>query len=289
MLARRECKQGRHGADSAQMDDTAHRQRTARAAAAFALACVVVASVQVAMAAAMCSAASGPRVTPLVELFTSEGCDSCPPADRWLSTQFPPGAKEPSALALSYHVDYWDRLGWRDRFASAQFTQRQYDEMRANGATFVYTPQVLVQGHDAPGWKQGRVAATLDAARRDPARATIGLDMTVTPDALAVRASVLVGDTALRKRAVLWLAYADSGHATDVTAGENRGVRLAHDHVVRSLQGPFALDANGAVARDMVIPAPRDPGRVPVVVAFVQDGGNGDIFQALALPVCREP
>jgi hypothetical protein len=287
MLARPECKQGRARADSAIVNDTAHRPCITCAAAV--LACLVVASVPTAMAAATCSAASGPHVMPLVELFTSEGCDSCPPADRWLSAQFPAARPEPPALALSYHVDYWDRLGWRDRFASAQFTQRQYDEMRANGATFVYTPQVLVQGHDAPGWKQGRVAPTLDAARRDPARATIGLDMAVTPDALAVRARVLVGDAALRKRAALWLAYADSGHATDVAAGENRGVRLTHDHVVRSLQGPFALDANGAAARDVVMPTPRDPGRLPVVVAFVQDGNNGDILQSLALAACHAP
>jgi len=233
---------------------------------------------------------------PLVELFTSEGCDSCPPADRWLSAQFPPqfaahlpaGGADPAALALAYHVDYWDRLGWHDRFASAQFTQRQYDEMRANGATFVYTPQVLLQGHDAPEWKRGRLSESLAAIARRPARASIALDIAATPDSLKVGATAMVSDAAARKHSVLWLAYTDSGHTTDVAAGENRGVRLAHDHVVRSLHGPYAVDANGAAAPTLDMAVPRDPGRAAVVIAFVQDTRNGDILQAIALPACRD-
>jgi hypothetical protein len=241
-------------------------------------------------APAACHAASGPQTVPLVELFTSEGCNSCPPADRWLSARFPPhfsaGDAQPPALALAYHVDYWDRLGWRDRFASAQFTQRQYGEMRANGATFVYTPQVLVQGHDAPEWKLGRVSESLAAIARRPARASIALDIVAMPDSLELGATAMVSDAAARKHAVLWLAYTDSGHTTDVAAGENRGVRLAHDHVVRSLHGPYAVDSNGAAAPKLDIALPRDPGRGAVLIAFVQDMKNGDILQALALPAC---
>jgi len=233
---------------------------------------------------------------PLVELFTSEGCDSCPPADRWLSAQFPPqmpphvaaGIAEPAALALAYHVDYWDRLGWRDRFASAQFTQRQYDEMRANGATFVYTPQVLLQGHDAPGWKLGRMSESLAAIARRPARASIALDIAAMTDSLKVGATVTVSDSAARKHAVLWLAYTDNGHVTEVAAGENRGVRLAHDHVVRSLHGPYAVDANGAAAARLDMGVPLEAGRGGAVIAFVQDTRNGDILQALAVPACRD-
>ncbi len=261
--------------------------RTATIAAAALLTGLVLAATTSAAAPASCNAASGPRTTPLIELFTSEGCDSCPPADRWLSAHFPATVAEPTTLALAYHVDYWDRLGWRDRFASAQFTQRQYDEMHANGATFVYTPQVLLQGHDAPEWKKGRVNETLAAVARRPARASIGLDIAGSPDSLKVRASAMVSDVAARKHAVLWLAYTDSGHVTDVAAGENRGVRLVHDHVVRSLHGPYAVDANGATKPEFDIAVPRDAGRSPVVVAFVQDAKTGDILQALALPACR--
>ena len=244
-------------------------------------------------APAMCHAASGPQTAPLVELFTSEGCDSCPPADRWLSAQFPPATPSTPAragpIALAFHVDYWDRLGWRDRFASAQFTQRQYDEMGANGAAFVYTPQVLVQGHDVAGWNRGKAVEAIASAERRPPRAAIGLDVAPEASGLRVGATASVQEAALRKSAALWLAYVDSGHSTDVAAGENRGVRLRHDNVVRSLHGPYPVDGNGTATASLTLALPANRGTAPAIVAFVQDTRNGDVLQALAAPDCREP
>ena len=101
-----------------------------------------------AQGAASCQAVSGPRQVQLVELYTSEGCSSCPPADRWLSTL----KGRPDVLAAAFHVAYWDHLGWRDRFASAAFTARQSQQQRSSGARFVYTPQVLVDGRDWRRW-----------------------------------------------------------------------------------------------------------------------------------------
>src|SRR6185503_17832966 len=129
-----------------------------------------------ASAAPVCHAASDRAARPLIELYTSEGCDSCPPAERWLSSRFAPDARQ-SAIALAFHVDYWDRLGWVDRFASAQYTARQYESMRANRATFVYTPQVLLQGHDYASWNADDAAA-IDAAASAAPAATIGIDVT---------------------------------------------------------------------------------------------------------------
>jgi hypothetical protein len=236
-------------------------------------------------AAESCHATSGSRTVPLVELFTSEGCDSCPPADRWLSAQFPPRSE--TALALAFHVDYWDRLGWRDRFASAQFTQRQRDEARAGGAAFVYTPQFLVQGRDTPGWNRGAVSEAIAAAERRPPRAVIALDVTPEAGWLSLHATATVADAAGRRNADLWIAFADSGHVTEVAAGENRGARLRHDHVVRSLHGPFPVGAGGIGGTTLTIPLPQPPGSASTVVAFVQDAVRGDILQALALAECR--
>jgi hypothetical protein len=112
-----------------------------------------------------CRAASEPLTRPLVELYTSEGCDSCPPADRWLAAHFASPTAAARGIALAFHVDYWDRLGWTDRFGSARNTERQHQAMRASGATFVYTPQVLVQGRDVPAWAERGVAAVEAAAR----------------------------------------------------------------------------------------------------------------------------
>ena len=101
-----------------------------------------------AQTAATCNARAGSSVAPVVELYTSEGCNSCPPADRWLSRL----KADSSVVALAFHVDYWDRLGWKDRFASPAHTQRQGQEQARNGARFSYTPQVVVDGADRKDW-----------------------------------------------------------------------------------------------------------------------------------------
>jgi hypothetical protein len=111
----------------------------------------VAAALWPALSGAECRAASPNHTVALIELYTSEGCDSCPPADRWLSALDlgPPATR---AVALAFHVDYWDRLGWRDRFGSATFTERQYEQMGRRHAAFVYTPQVLLQGAEFSRW-----------------------------------------------------------------------------------------------------------------------------------------
>jgi hypothetical protein len=267
------------------MDTLAGRSRSRAMALAASAAILMITAIP--GQTATCAAESGAQTVPLVELFTSEGCDSCPPADRWLTSQFPVAATGGAVSVLAFHVDYWDRLGWKDRFATAEHTQRQYDAMRANGATFVYTPQVLVQGHDVPSWRGGKVRDVLAAARKRPARANVTLAAdAASGGAVTVRAQATVADHALRKNAVLWIAYADSGLVSDVKAGENRGVQLHHDHVVRSLHGPYAIDAGGTTATISLAP-PREPGQAPTLVAFVQDRRNGEVLQTLALPACR--
>jgi hypothetical protein len=229
-----------------------------------------------------CTAASDALARPLIELYTSEGCDSCPPAERWLSSRFPADARQ-AAIALAFHVDYWDRLGWVDRFASAQYTDRQYQSMRANGATFVYTPQVLLQGHDYASWNRDAGKA-IDAAAQSPAAATIAVDVAAAGRAVDVhvRAQVVSG---ARGDAELVVAYADSGLVSDVGAGENRGQRLAHDHVVRALRGAGHADAAGRIDATVSLPRPAERGTHPTLVAYVERPSSGDVLQALAVPL----
>jgi hypothetical protein len=231
-----------------------------------------------------CRVVSAPVTRPLVELYTSEGCSSCPPADRWLARQFPARGENASAVGLAFHVDYWDRLGWVDRFASSAYTERQYAAMRANGATFVYTPQVLLQGRDLPGWL-ARGPSAIDAAARLPARATIDVELKQAGDSVAVQASATIPDAALRRDAKLFIAYADSGLHSDVRAGENSGVRLSHEHVVRSLQVFGPADAQGRIVAHADVARPREAGVAPMLVAFVQRVSNGDVLQTLPVPI----
>jgi hypothetical protein len=226
----------------------------------------------VAAPGASCSAESGAQTVALVELYTSEGCDSCPPADRWLSAAFPPDKTEAGVIALAFHVDYWDRLGWKDRFASPAWTARQYALAHAARSSLVYTPQVMLQGRDFPDWRAApKALAAVAAANARPARATI-----------KVQAEPRAGD---RKGTVLFVALADSGLVSEVKAGENAGKKLRHDHVVRALRDGVPVDRNGSVAEDVVLPLPAEAGTAATVVAFVQNVDSGDVLQALALPV----
>jgi hypothetical protein len=246
-------------------------------------------------AAPACTARSGAQTTALVELYTSEGCDSCPPADRWLATTFAPGFDFRRAVPLAFHVDYWDRLGWKDRFAAPGHTERQYAEMRAGGARFVYTPQVLVQGRDFAGWRADpeRFGAALREANARPARAGIALAAQRTGPGVEVKVDASVPQAADRPGATLYVALVDSGLVSDVKAGENAGVRLAHDHVVRAFRAGPAVDAAGAAKLAAVLPWPAEAGRAPTLVAFVQNAANGHVLQALALtldaPACAAP
>ncbi len=234
-------------------------------------------------AAASCTVRSGTTLVPLVELYTSEGCSSCPPADRWLSTTFPPATPEPAVAVLAFHVDYWDRLGWTDRFAQPAFTARQYAAMRVNGATFVYTPQVLLQGKDVPPGRRGRIADAAARSRAVAPQATVAIDASglAAGGAVRVRADIAPG----RQDAQLWLAQVDSGLATEVKAGENRGARLAHDHVVRALHGPFAADRSGVAEAAVSLMRADEQGGAPALVAFVQDRRSGAVLQSLAWPI----
>src|SRR5437764_4799057 len=170
-----------------------------------------------------CRAASGASTRPVIELYTSEGCDSCPPADRWLSASFKDLRGGP--IALAFHVDYWDRLGWKDRFASAAYTERQHQAAAANRASFVYTPQVLLQGRDL-SWRDARSTAAVERAAGEPARALVEVTARRDGASLQVHAQARGADAALPGDAALTLVYVDNSLESDVKAGENRGVRL---------------------------------------------------------------
>lgn len=175
-----------------------------------------------AWAAASCSVRSGAQTTPVVELYTSEGCSSCPPADRWLSTL----KAEPATVALAFHVDYWDRLGWTDRFASTAHTRRQAEQQRSSGARFPYTPQVIADGIDRPDWS--RTPPSVTAGARPVSR----VDLQLTGDGPHYTAVVTPSKNAPATLAAYW-AVTEQRHVSVVKAGENGGATLVHDHVVR--------------------------------------------------------
>jgi len=247
-----------------------HRPRRAIPAAALLISALLPPAS--ALAAATCEARSGDRPPRVVELYTSEGCSSCPPADRWLSSL----PARPDLLPLAFHVNYWNRLGWADRFASQEATQRQYRLARALGAPNVYTPQVVAQGQD---WRRWPALPPL------PSSAPVQLRL--ARDGETVRAEIAPaagpGDAAARPGQLSgYWALLEDGHRSRVTAGENSGHELLHDHVVR-LYEPVDAWRTGEPQRFTLTLPPGEPGRPRRVAFVVQEPASMRPVQALAL------
>ncbi len=176
---------------------------------------------------------SGDRRVALYELFTSEGCSSCPPAEAWLARlkQDPRLWKE--IVPLAFHVDYWDYLGWKDRFAQQEYSARQYRYQAKGDISTVYTPGFVVNGHEWRGW--------FDRRNPDVADAPAG-NLTVKLKGRRVTAQYQRTDSS-QHPLVLNLALLGTGLQSKIIAGENRGRTLKQDFVVLrhvTMQSPDA-------------------------------------------------
>jgi hypothetical protein len=223
-------------------------------------------AVALAQQAQSCEARSATQPPAVVELYTSEGCSSCPPADRWLSTL----KGRSDVIALAFHVNYWDRLGWPDRFATPATTERQHLQQQASGSNYVYTPQVLQNGRDWRNWNGA-----------SPARLpTSTVALALKREGNTVTASVGPGSDRL---AGYW-AVVEDGHSSRVRAGENAGETLKHDHVV-TLYKPVDAWAARDAARQLSLTLPPATAGVNArrTVFVVTDAASQRPVQALAL------
>lgn len=231
-----------------------------------------------------CSVHSGPRTAALVELYTSEGCSSCPPADRQLSALGEVLAADAEVVPLALHVSYWDELGWPDIYAQAAFDQRQQWLVQANRRMTVYTPQFFVAGRELRSWHQD-----LGEAVRAVNARSAGAQITIEAkpegdDQLAL--NVVVSELQAYSPAVLYLALAESGLQSSVKHGENGGRTLAHDHVVHTWIGPLALPPAG-YSEHRTLPLARAWQRADLeVTAIVQNPSSGHVLQALRAQHC---
>ena len=235
-----------------------------------------------------CTAQSGSRTVALVELYTSEGCDSCPPADRWLSSLSAQGLTPDKVVPLSLHVDYWDYIGWKDPYAKREFATRQRKLADLTRAKVIYTPQVLLQGQDFRHWGSREFAAAVAKINGQAPRARIDLALNAMNKAGAdVAVSAEVADPAERKDAALYLAAYENKLASQVSAGENKGKTLPHDYVVREWIGPLEFGAASKVEVKRSLPLlPNANPKQSGVAAFVQNRSTGEVLQALMLPAC---
>ena len=213
-----------------------------------------------------------PNAPVVVELFTSQGCSSCPPADRLLGEL----SRRPDVIALSVHVDYWDYIGWKDPFATAASTARQHGYAQALKQRYVYTPEMVFNGaaHD-PGTNRARVermlkqAAERSGARINPVLSTLGGGRALIQ--LPKAPGVPVAD--------VWLLSVDPRHVTSVGRGENRGATLTNFNVVRSIARLATWSGEAVqltVESDRLVPG-------AAMVTLVQTANLGPILGAARL------
>jgi hypothetical protein len=231
------------------------------------------------------TAAKPNRSPVLVELFTSEGCSSCPPADTLLAKlEHVQPVDNAEIIILEEHVDYWEQGGWHDRFSSHQYTDRQSEyAIRLHVSNGIYTPQMVVDGTDQfVGNDPAHAVHSITTAAQTP---KVGLTLTN----LAVnghRVSAAVSASPFPFKGDLYAALVDPADKTDVKAGENGGHHLEHAGVVRAMQRIGSLKDLTAGPRAFSLNAPSDAVLTSMrIVVFAQRSDQGPVVAAVSTPV----
>jgi hypothetical protein len=242
-------------------------------------------------AGAVCASHSPSHRVALVELYSSEGCNSCPPADNWLSQWKDSGATQ-GIVPLALHVDYWNSLGWTDRFSQHRFTERQQALTDLAGGHIIYTPEVFVSGRELRNWSQrDSFQSRIGNVVAEPALANVALELKPqAKGAFNVDAQFTSKATDTTGSLNAYVAVYQNALNSQVRAGENSGASLHHERVVRQWIGPVPLVAgNAQIHRDIRIDdadanAPADHFGV---VAFVENAATGDVLQVGELAACN--
>jgi hypothetical protein len=214
----------------------------------------------------------------VVELFTSQGCNSCPPADQ-LFTEL---AGEDEIVALAYHVDYWDYLGWRDTLSRKENTERQYDYMRAFGARSVYTPQAVINGRvHVNGASRAAVDDALSELREAGDGMQVAIKVTRAGDGIVIEAGDATdSDPATPRDAHVVVVYFDAPQTIEIAKGENSGNKVTYWNAVSSVQTAGMWHGK---AQRYELPArevARKGGCVVLLQSVVKDGLPGPIIGA---------
>ena len=243
------------------------------------LAILALAAVSLSIVLAKTSEPGAPRKAVVVELFTSEGCSSCPPADELLAhLQQDLSAKNIEVIPLGFHVDYWNSLGWKDRFSSAEFSRRQEQYAQSLRVDGPYTPEMVMDGAvEFVGNDSGQAQRTIREAASRPEIATVKIS--AAADQLAVQ----VKSPSSAKDAQVVLAITEDNLTTQVGSGENGGRTLHHAAVVRELRQLGRLHEGGYEA-NVPLKLDKDWKRGDLrAVVFVQEGATGKILGAATL------
>ncbi len=216
---------------------------------------------------------SGPQRVTMIELFSSEGCSSCPPADDWLNALETKDGLWTKFVPIAWHVDYWDRLGWRDPWAQAAFTKRQYRYSSAWKSQSVYTPGVVLDGREWRNWSSGKIPATQENGGE--LRVTI-TNRTNAHDVVATFAPNGAAKTPLE----IHVALLGVGLSSKVRAGENEGRTLKHSFVVVSHTHAPLVSAAGGMSARLTLPKTNSNAPRFAIAAWVERADTPGPLQA---------
>ena len=222
---------------------------------------------------------SGSKQVAVVELYTSEGCHSCPPADRWLSRLEDTLRDEFEVLPLGFHVDYWDYLGWKDRFSSKAYTSRQRQLGANNLQRTIYTPEFFVNGVETRG--ANAILGKIQSVNQEEAPLKLRLAVSRGKDSLDCNLQLPGEGNTLGQIHHRYIVY-ENNLVTDVLRGENSGKTLEHQHVVRYMSPALSLQSNNN--HRIPIDPEWNPKNVGVAV-LVTSPGNVHYLQAIHTPV----
>lgn len=218
----------------------------------------------------------------LLELYTSEGCNSCPPAGKWLGQLEEKGFGSDKVIPIALHVDYWDYLGWRDVYADPQHSKRQQQHVLRNRLSTAYTPQLILDGKNLRPSKL--LAGRLKKINAEAAQ--VEMKISVSPiknNQLTVTSHIRPAQTSLVKAKKFFLVLVEENINSKIKAGENAGRTLRHHDVTRSFLGPAPLNINKETKIEKVISIPRNSNQNNLsIVAFVE-AEPGNILQVVRL------
>ncbi|MBC3863257.1 DUF1223 domain-containing protein [Undibacterium jejuense] len=244
--------------------------------------CLLASCISTGNAIELCSRSSPTHTVALLELYTSEGCSSCPPADKFLQNVAQNAGLHPDqVIPLALHVDYWDYIGWKDPFAKRLFTERQQELSAYVHSRTVYTPEFFINGKEFRNWNSG-LTSELEKIKQQAALASIKLRQTgISNDKISIEI-----DSNSSQSGELHVALLENGLSSKVSAGENQGITLRHDAVARVWIDPIAVVASTPKKTTMTVNIPANANRQHLsLVAFIQNQ-QGNILQAVELTVC---
>lgn len=231
----------------------------------------------------------------LLELYTSEGCSSCPPADRFLNNLKKEGISDKQIIPLAFHVTYWDYIGWKDRFAKPQYDARQRELAHKNKQKTVYTPQFVLAGDDFRRYAHFSDEVNKLVASKAQVSLSLTIDTQVVdgpvinnqsinsrPEELHIRLTSDISAAEV-KDVALYIAVVENNLNSDVSDGENEGEKMQHNYVVRQLSAPYLQSKSVSnLEREHIIPLDPEWKKQDLsIVAFAENPDTGEILQAV--------